>query len=71
MSRTACELCGDATDVQVGLAYYKTEVGYRPIDRCRDHTACQARVEARGEEWPLENAEQARLRALIERGREP
>jgi hypothetical protein len=43
-------------------AYYGTDA------RCPDHEACRARVEARGEDWPLITAEKAqRLAAGRER----
>lgn len=62
-----CELCG-TRDVGVStfLAWF-VDGGVKPIDRCRDHDACRARVEGSGEEWPLETADEARSRVAVER----
>ncbi len=54
MSRE-CAICGDRSlDVRPGLVEW-TDVSpyYANIDRCSDQAACRARVEARGDPWPV------------------
>lgn len=50
-----CELCYvQDSDVQVALAWYRgSSEPIQSIARCRNTAACRARVEARGDPWPL------------------
>jgi hypothetical protein len=51
----SCELCGEySADVAAAVAWYALgDRKVQRIDRCTDHAACRARVERKGEEWPL------------------
>lgn len=49
-----CFLCGVTSDqVRPGLACYREDGRFDHVDRCIDHQACRARVEANGNHWPL------------------
>lgn len=51
-----CVLCGRAdSDVRVALLRFESagEYYFGSDPRCPDHLACQERVEAKGEDWPL------------------
>ena len=57
-----CEICYEAgSDVKPGMAWYRvpSKEPVQKIDRCRDVEACRARVEARGERWPLRQSGEA------------
>jgi hypothetical protein len=65
-----CELCGVVShDVLARLAWYR-DAGVATRWRCADDAACQARLEATGEAWPLLTAAQARREFAVPR-REP
>lgn len=52
MNIPVCDLCGTPSlDVRPGVAEYPD--GYRFVQRCADHDACEERVRAAGEDWPL------------------
>ena len=52
MNIPVCDLCNTVSlDVRPGVAEYPD--GYRFVQRCADHDACQERVRAAGEDWPL------------------
>lgn len=58
MKPAECALCGSTTGVSVGLVRYPDPPPFagRPFEsvpRCRDAIACRARVESRGEPWPI------------------
>ena len=47
-----CDICGTVSlDVKPGIAEYPD--GYRSVQRCADHAACEERVREAGEDWPL------------------
>ena len=50
-----CELCGERATVQARLVAWRVPVfgPYDSVDACVDVEACRARIEARGDEWPI------------------
>ena len=54
-----CELCDTVQRVTYALVRWKlTSVSpYENLARCTDRSACRARVEARGEEWAVDDGE--------------
>ena len=51
-----CVLCGEtSSDVRVSLLRFEAggEFYFGTDPRCTDHVACQKRVEAKGQEWPI------------------
>ena len=50
-----CAICGHhSLDVRPGLvAWIDVDSYYANVDRCTDQAACRARVEARGDTWPV------------------
>jgi hypothetical protein len=58
-----CDLCGnDSGRLETGLGWFRDQ-GPKTLLRCVDHDACRRRVEETGE-WPLESADEARLRRV-------
>lgn len=56
--RDFCAICGnvDPRDIALSLAHWRDAppgMGYEHVRRCRDVTACRARVRAQSKLWPL------------------
>ena len=62
--RRRCELCGRVDhDVKSRLVEWTDDVvrkagvkRWDTVDRCPDHQACRARIEATGKPWPIRDA---------------
>jgi hypothetical protein len=54
---SVCLLCGVTDpDVRVSIVAWRQPIGgkrYEAVPRCPDHAACQSRLEAQGDAWPL------------------
>ena len=60
--RGQCDLCGSTQDVRYALVRWRlgaTATPFENLARCTDRAACRLRVETRGEEWLVEDPEEA------------
>jgi hypothetical protein len=61
-------VCGhEAHDVGVALVAWRQPLGreqFSAIPRCRDREACRSRLEAIGDEWPVDDGSAPTLRPV-------
>lgn len=50
-----CDICGERATIRAAVVRWRPPImpTFEAVDRCADATGCRARVETRGDEWPV------------------